>query len=262
MDSLYLKMDKQICYQIADKSLKFYSQPLYAHEWDIKDDSDDILFILLSVENIILIWEALLLERKVFLISKNKENLLNCCMALISLIFPFKWIHVMIPILPEKLRVFTDAPVPLLTGICYNCNYSEFPTDAIIMDLDKNKIENYNDKLPKLPNKLYSNMIKRLEKTLSDFNRNDENRRNKVLYAEDVFGYSEEFTEVREKFNTAEVRDIFYEFFVLMFKNYEKYFSGIKNRKIKNGQPEPITFNRDYFLKDHSSLEVYLFKLG
>jgi hypothetical protein len=255
-------MDKQICYQIADKSLKFYSQPLYAQEWDIKDESIEILFILLSIDNIMILWEALLLERKIFLISKSKENLLNTCMALISLIFPFKWIHVMIPILPEKLRVFTDAPVPLLIGICYACNFSEFPSDAIIIDLDKNKTENYNDKLPKLPNKLYSNMIKRLEKTLVDFDRNDESRRSKVLYAEDIFNFSEEFLEVREKFNTADIRDIFYEFFVLMFKNYEKYFPGIKNRKIKNGQPEPIIFNREYFLKDHSSTEVIIFKLG
>jgi hypothetical protein len=161
----------------------------------------------------------------------------------------------MIPVLPDKLRLFSDAPVPLLIGVCYDYSISEFPPDSIIMDLDKNKVENYSDKLPKLPVKLYTNMSKRLEKALCEFNREDENRKSKVMFAEEVFNFSEDLSEGVGRFNTPEIRDIFYEFFVIMFKNHEKYFPNTKGKKKLDGT-DASSFNKDVFLKDHASTEV------
>ena len=67
------------------------------------------MFHLLSYENIIIAWEAVLLEKKIFILSTSKQALLHICMGLITLIFPFQWIHTFIPLLPEKLKVFASV---------------------------------------------------------------------------------------------------------------------------------------------------------
>jgi hypothetical protein len=253
VDSIYFQKDRALCYQIAEEELKFYKQPLYGSEWDTNDDALEILFITLSIENILLLWEGLLLERKIFLISQSKSLLVNISMSLASLLFPFQWIHVLIPILPEKLKVFTDAPVPVLIGICYKMDLSLFPADSIVINIDNNSVDKYLDRLPKLPLKIFQNMSKRLEKFKDKFKNPDD--QNKVLFADEVFNCSGEMLENKEKFRALEVRDIFYEFFILIFKNYEKYF-GMKGRKAgPDGKIPPPEFNREYFLKDHSSLE-------
>jgi hypothetical protein len=252
VDSIYFQNERTLCYQIAGEELKFYRQPIYGAEWDTVEDALEALFITISIDNIILLWEGLLLERKIFIVSSRNSLLHNVCMALTSLIFPFQWIHVLIPILPEKLKIFTDAPVPFMIGINFKLDLSEIPADSIVFNVDKNTFDKYLDKLPKLPIKLHQNMLKRLDKFKTKFSNQDD--LSKVLYADEVFSYVGDNDNSKDKFNTQEIRDIFYEFFLLLFKNYEKYF-GFKNRKTKDGKLEPLQFNRDYFLKDQNSLE-------
>ncbi len=170
-------------------------------------------------------------------------------MALITLIFPFKWIHVFIPILPEKLRPFIDSLVPALIGICFPIDNNELPLDAVAINADNNQIEKYLDKMPKLPQKLHQNLLKKLEKFKYKFNNPADLV--KVQYIDVVF---KDAGDEDEKFNTLEIRDSFYEFFILMFKNFEKYFGKMK--KNKDGFIEPLIMNKEAFLKDHNSLEV------
>jgi hypothetical protein len=207
--------------------------------------------VLSSLDNIILLWEALMLEKKIFITSNNKENLCQICMALISLLFPFKWIHVLIPVLPEKLKVFIDAPVPLLIGLCYKYNLNEFPSDAIVYNLDSDTFEKYNDKFPKLPSKLFASLHKRLEKFKKKFHNPDDLI--KVQYSEDVFNtFVDVIDDTKVKFNSSEVRDAFYEFYINLFKNYEKYFPV-------KGKNEISKFIKDLFLKDNSANDVNYF---
>jgi hypothetical protein len=223
------------------------------------ETSLEILFISISIENIIQLWEALLLERKVFLISQSKSLLTHICMALVSLLFPFKWIHVLIPILPEKLRVFTESPVPLLIGIHFKLDLNEVSSESMVFNIESNVFEKYTETMPKLPQKLYTNLTKQLEKYKKKF-KNEEDE-SKVSYCDEVFNYCGDLEDTTKIFNTEEIRDFFYEFFINIFKNYEKYF-GFKNRKVVDGKLQPLAFNREYFLKDHSSYEEssFLFK--
>ena len=112
--------------------------------------------MLLPIDQIVILWEALLLDKSVFLISHSNKSCLNhVCMALITLLFPFKWIHILIPILPEKSRVFLESPVPVLMGIPFkSINLNEFPYDSIVVNLDNRRIEKYLDRLPPLPLKV------------------------------------------------------------------------------------------------------------
>lgn len=198
-------------------------------------------------------WEGILLERKIFLISQSKTLLTYITTALISLTFPFKWEQATIPILPEKLRIFIDSPVPSIIGICFKVDMSEFPPESIVVNIDKCSVEKYLDKLPKLPTKFLQIMMKRLEKYKDKYN--DPDDLSKANNCDEAFNMVMDINENDNIFDVNEIKDIFYEFFVLHFKNYEKYF-GFKNKKSK--EKENLIFNKELFLKDHSSNDVIL----
>ena len=71
----------------------------------------------MDCERIIYLFECVLLERKILLISKYKSLLTQVAECLTGLIYPFVWTHVLIPILPENLKSYIDAPVPFIIGI-------------------------------------------------------------------------------------------------------------------------------------------------
>lgn len=49
------------------------------------------IFKFMTVENIISVFECLLLERKVFFVSQSKTILGYACEAFLGLLFPFRW---------------------------------------------------------------------------------------------------------------------------------------------------------------------------
>ena len=144
-----------------------------------------------------------------------------------------------------------DAPVPTLMGICFKSDDSLFPSESIVINIDKNSIEKYLDKMPSIPSKLKANMMKRLDKYKNKFNNPEDI--SKITTSDEAFNVTMDIFESKEKFNSLEIRDIFFEFFINLFKNYEKYF-GFKNKKSK--EKENLTFNREIFLKDNSSNDV------
>jgi len=259
IDSMYLRGNQYINYKIASEQLKFIYPPIYAEERDITEESLEFLFILLTIDQIITLWEALLLERSVFLISHTNKSCLNhVCMALISLLFPFKWMHILIPILPEKSKVFLESPVPVIMGIPFkNINLNEFPYDSIVVNLDNKRIEKYQDRLPPLPPKVNQHMMKRLEKFKNKYN-NIENI-GKIQLADEVFNCAELYENNDNKDNPfipLEIRDIFYEAFLIIFKNYERYFYVFNKKKDSKSDQQ---FDTKDFLKDNSSTEVIFY---
>lgn len=60
---------------------------------------------------------ALLLERKVILVSRQQELLGCCCEALLGLLYPFTWSHTYIPLLCRQLLPYINAPFPYLIGL-------------------------------------------------------------------------------------------------------------------------------------------------
>ena len=154
VDSLYLQSQEIVQFIIGDEKLNFYRIANYGELWDTKNDYLEVLFRVLSYKQIVTAWQALLLEKKLFLLCSSKATLACVAHALINLLFPFKWIHVLIPILPEKLKLFIDTPIPLIIGICFPCDLNEFPNDAIILNINKNRFENYFSTIPRLKGKL------------------------------------------------------------------------------------------------------------
>ena len=165
VDSLYLQShDKLLRFNINNKNIDYYIIPNYGKIWDTNDKYLETLFRLLSFDNIITAWEGLLLEKKLYIICSSKNVLSQIAHALINLLFPFKWIHVYIPILPEQLKIFIDSPVPSIIGIFFHIEINELPQDSLILHVNKNCFENYKEKLPPLPPKHSKILYNKLSK--------------------------------------------------------------------------------------------------
>lgn len=101
------------------------------------------LFECLDVEHILTVWMALMMERKVLLLSSQCSILTVCAEILLSLLFPFRWSHLYAPLLPRMLTPMLDAPVPYLCGVMREnwLHGQQFVSaETIVVDLDHNSI--------------------------------------------------------------------------------------------------------------------------
>jgi hypothetical protein len=80
----------------------------------MSDLNFSVLFRLLSVDNIIQLFAAVLSERRVLFVSSKLEHLTVCAETITYLIFPFFWQHIYIPILPRPLIDYVCAPMPFV----------------------------------------------------------------------------------------------------------------------------------------------------
>jgi len=101
------------------------------------------LFDCLDIENILHLWYCLTMERKILLVSSQHSILTVCSEILCSLLYPMKWSHLYVPLLPKFLCPILDAPVPYLCGVTRENWFSvqKFVCDeTIVVDLDRNSI--------------------------------------------------------------------------------------------------------------------------
>lgn len=75
------------------------------------------LFECLEIHNIIYIWYALTLERKILLVSSQSSLLTVCAEILCSLLFPMQWSHLYIPVLPRFLSPMLGKSIDIVV-IC------------------------------------------------------------------------------------------------------------------------------------------------
>ena len=75
------------------------------------------LFKMLSVEQIIKIFENLLLEKTIIFISNSEVAVGYVIESLVSFLYPLKWEHVILPMLPKSMINLLEAPMPLLAGL-------------------------------------------------------------------------------------------------------------------------------------------------
>ena len=128
-----------------------------------------VLFECLDIGNILFAWYTLACEQKVLLVSSQLSLLTVCSEILCSLLFPMKWCHLYIPVLPRSLSPMLDAPMPYLCGISReNFGYAveDIGDETVVVDLDRNVITLGSDtpELPPLPH----NRRKKLESTLKE----------------------------------------------------------------------------------------------
>ncbi|XP_076578118.1 DENN domain-containing protein 5B isoform X2 [Chaetodon auriga] len=115
-------------------------------------------FSLLGVENLVQVFTCTLLEMQILLYSQDYQRLMTVAEGITTLLFPFQWQHVYVPILPASLLHFLDAPVPYLMGLQSkegaDRSKLELPQEANLcfVDIDNHYIELPED-FPHFPNK-------------------------------------------------------------------------------------------------------------
>ncbi|KAL9179233.1 hypothetical protein ACHAXT_008523 [Thalassiosira profunda] len=126
------------------------------------------LFQCLDVDNVLKVWTALALERQVLVTSTSLSLLTTCCEILLSLLFPMKWSHAYIPVLPHFLVPILSAPMPFLCGIDkrhLNDTMEDLADECIVVDLDKNQVSLgvKTPSMPTLPKFIYQRLRAKLE---------------------------------------------------------------------------------------------------
>ncbi|XP_034719366.1 DENN domain-containing protein 5B-like isoform X1 [Etheostoma cragini] len=129
-------------------------------------------FTLLGAENLVQVFTCTLLEMQILLYSHDYQRLMTVAEGITTLLFPFQWQHVYVPILPASLLHFLDAPVPYLMGLQSkegaDRSKLELPQEANLcfVDIDNHYIELPED-FPQFPNK--TELIQELSEVLLSF---------------------------------------------------------------------------------------------
>lgn len=100
------------------------------------------LFRCLSLENIVALYEFAMSESRIIFLSSHASMLHLACHALASLLYPFKWASIFIPILPARLISALEAPCPYIVGVERRYDNITLPDDDyVLVDLDQDTID-------------------------------------------------------------------------------------------------------------------------
>lgn len=102
-----------------------------------------LMFLWLGVDIVVQIFTCLLLENQILLRSTDCQRLMVVAEGVTSLLFPFTWPHVYVPILPASLHHFLDAPVPFLMGLYASSENIKVASEATLcyVDIDKCRVQ-------------------------------------------------------------------------------------------------------------------------
>lgn len=131
-------------------------------------------------------------------------------------------------ILPEKLKAFTESPMPLIFGIPFDISLDDLPDDGLIININKNCFEKYGEEIPRLTGKLKTVLDNKINKLKEKY------QIEKPAQTDIWMDYLDEISpknipENVNKIDPGDIRDAF-DVFVHMFKNYTKYFIWDKNK--------------------------------
>ncbi|KAI9674366.1 MAG: hypothetical protein M1829_003768 [Trizodia sp. TS-e1964] len=146
--------------EVAVRELRLFARKEAINELPGSRNTDlYALFRCLSIQNIVVlfevsavayppfrlvlmvIWQFLLSESRVILLSSHTSMLHLVSRAMSSLLYPLSWAGIFIPVLPARLLSALEAPCPYLVGVERRYDKIEFPEDDYVaVDLDENEI--------------------------------------------------------------------------------------------------------------------------
>ncbi|KAI6248573.1 hypothetical protein HI914_03532 [Erysiphe necator] len=129
--------------ELAVRELRLFARKEAINELPGSRNTDlYALFRSLSIPNIVCLFEFVLSESRIIFLSSHTAMLHLACSAIISLIYPLKWLGIFIPVLPARLLSALEAPCPYIVGIERRYENIEMPEDDyVLVDLDENVIE-------------------------------------------------------------------------------------------------------------------------
>ena len=186
----------------------------------------------------------IMLERKLLFVGDDLSVISNTISTFLSLLCPFVWQHVLIPLLPKSLVTYCAAPMPYIIG-CLRELYPQVVmecgdlSDVFIIDITKFKYINK----PDFEMMLFSDNSVGLRNILS----------NLKGFFPDVSRADFKITD------EAVVRAQFLKFMQRMFLGYNNYFKKVKPEKSdQTTRFKPIKFKWSKFLK-HVDEDTALF---
>ncbi|KAL2624334.1 hypothetical protein R1flu_008579 [Riccia fluitans] len=199
----------------------------------------------LDIDNVIRLFTAVLLERRVLLRASKYSVLTMIAEALCQLIYPIKWQHVYIPVLFYGGVEYIDAPTPYLMGLHSSVDTSGLQMDGVVdVDLDNNKIITSADEpIPAVPEpelgRLRNDLLQLIYSNLAYLDRA------RTSYNAVHDAYVRRFSKPWCSQHDRELRIIFLKFFATILYGYRDF--------VDYSLPEKV-FNSQAFLKKRSRM--------
>uniref|UniRef100_A0A0E0NLN0 UDENN domain-containing protein n=1 Tax=Oryza rufipogon TaxID=4529 RepID=A0A0E0NLN0_ORYRU len=100
----------------------------------------------LRLEHVMTLFAAALLEKQIIIVCSNLGMLSASVLSIIPLIRPYQWQSLLIPVLPNDMMDFLDAPVPYINK---TSDVHSRLVNAVVIDANKNQIKSTS--VPQLP---------------------------------------------------------------------------------------------------------------
>ncbi|KAJ7979255.1 DENN domain containing protein [Quillaja saponaria] len=104
----------------------------------------------LRLENVLSLFAGALLEKQIAVVCSNLGILSASVLSVIPLIRPYQWQSLLMPVLPNDMLDFLDAPVPYIVGVKNKTNEVQSKlANVILVDVNKNQVKS--QARPQLP---------------------------------------------------------------------------------------------------------------
>ncbi|XP_059633211.1 uncharacterized protein LOC132275988 [Cornus florida] len=104
----------------------------------------------LRLENVLTLLAGALLEKQIVVVCSNLGILSASVLSIIPLIRPYQWQSLLVPVLPNDILEFLDAPVPYIVGVKNKTiELQSKLTNVILVDENKNQVRS--PSIPQLP---------------------------------------------------------------------------------------------------------------
>lgn len=223
----------------------------------------------LDVDNLISLFTAVLLERRILLRSNKYSILTLVSEAICHLIYPFRWQHVNIPLLFFNGVDYIDAPTPYMMGLHSDVDTSNLAMDGVVVvDLEYNRITT-SEEIPPVPepelNSLRGEIMKLLYPNVTGIDQ----------MKTGPYGASEQYPKGHNKpwgeDHDLQLRLVFLKFFASLLSGYRNFIeisanhvfntqAFLKKRSRSTSQPpEPMIVQ---FLDSHGFLDYLESSMG
>ncbi|XP_022240508.1 myotubularin-related protein 13-like [Limulus polyphemus] len=199
------------------------------------------LFEDLGIHNVVTLFAATMTEHKILFESRSYTRLTEACHALTSLMYPFKYSHVYIPLLPAALVEVLSTPTPFTMGVHSSLKAEVVDLlDVIVVDLDGGSITLPECiSVPTLPEPLNSQLYTQLCMVM----------RPELLTADDAFPPQQQKVSPPNVLD-KEIRAIFLRMFTQLLQGYRSCLT------ITRIHPKPIiAFHKAAFLGQRNFLD-------
>ena len=209
-----------------------------------------------SIDNLIVLFRLLITEKKILLIDEDYERLSKVSDGLISILYPFQWIHTYIPIMSDQMLKYLETFLPFLNGInkslmpfvekVFRDGEMEEDDEVFLIYISeekdkirlsssikgiKKKVDKYiSDNIPQLPLPLEKDLKNKLKKAKAELDSKSQNTTQDIQKLE------------------LKIRDAFIDLFVEMFHDYAQYLSFLE---------EDTVFNKPLFIEKQKNYEKF-----